>query len=215
MGLVHIPRTFAAAIKGGIQRYRCPLSDDAKSLVGIGLNNPPHIYSARAGIFDVDVMFHMNNASYLNHAELARWQWSSYRGTLFDSFRASTYFIVSGYMVRFRREIPPLKRFDIETRLGAIDDRNLWVYQTFHHNGSGKVMCQILTKAVMVKEGKVLNPRTWAEDNIPAAAKDDIIDDLVLASNNIESIFDEKATQFTNLEEVMRRSANNHDDKVS
>jgi len=77
----------------------------------------------------VDVMFHMNNASYLNHAELARWQWSSYRGTLFDSFRASTYFIVSGYMVRFRREIPPLRRFEIETRLGAIDDRNLWVYQ--------------------------------------------------------------------------------------
>ena len=74
-------------------------------------------------------------------------------------------------------------------------------------------MCQILTKAVMVKEGKVLNPRTWAEDNIPAAAKDEV-NDLVLASNDIESIFDEKATQFTNLEEVMRRSANNHDDNI-
>jgi len=32
MGLVHIPRTFAAAIKGSIQRYRCPLSEDAKML---------------------------------------------------------------------------------------------------------------------------------------------------------------------------------------
>jgi len=214
MGLVHIPRTFAAAIKGSIQRYRCPLDDATKSLVGIG-KHPPHIYSARAGIFDVDVMFHMNNASYLNHAELARWQWSAYRGTLFDSFRESTYFIVSGYMVRFRREIPPMTRFAIETRLGAIDDRNLWVYQTFHNgNGSGKVMCQILTKAVMVKEGKVLNPRTWAEDNIPVSAKDDI-DYLVLASNDIESIFDEKAAQFTNLEEVMRRSAANYDDRVS
>ena len=33
--------------RGTIKRQLSPLSDDEKSLVGIGLNNPPHVYTSR------------------------------------------------------------------------------------------------------------------------------------------------------------------------
>lgn len=85
MGIVHIPRTIAAIVRGITKRRLSPLSEKEKSLVGVGINNPPHIYTSRAGLFDVDLMFHMNNASYLTHAELARWEWTAFGGTLIES----------------------------------------------------------------------------------------------------------------------------------
>lgn len=211
MGIVHIPRTAAAIIRGMAKRRLSPLTKQEKSLVGLGAN-PPHIYSSRAGLFDVDLMMHMNNASYLTHAELARWEWTAFSGLLPASLKTKSYFIVTASILRFRREIAPLKKFEIETRGGKIDDRNLWVYQTFHSpNSNGersKVLCQVFTQGVMTNKGKVINPREWLADNLPSAK--DALDGLTEAP-----LFDEKATQFTKLEDTLRRSAALHDDKVT
>ena len=84
-------------------------------------------------------MFYMNNVSYLTHAELARWEWSSFGGILDANLRSRSYFIVTASMIRFRREIPPLRWFDIETRIGGVDERNLWVYQTFHNSNDASI----------------------------------------------------------------------------
>ena len=173
--------------------------------------------SCLAHIFDVDLMFHMNYASYLTHAELARWEYSAFNGTLASSFRDRSFFIVTASMIRFRREVPPLKRFDIETRLLGIDDKNLWVYQTFHNNNGnerGKVLAQVLTQAAIAKGGKVINPRSWVEQNFPAAK--DELDDLSIgySKDGVDSIFDEKVMQFTHLEQVLRQSAASYDEKV-
>ncbi len=215
MGIVHIPRTIAAIVKGMVKRRLSPLSDTEKSSIGVGLKNPPHIYSSRAGLFDVDLMFHMNNASYLTHAELARWEWTAFGGTLAESFNSASPFIVSASFIRFRREVPPLKKFDIETRLVNIDDRHLWVYQTFHlskGNERGKILAQVFTQGVVTNNGKVINPISFFEKAVPLAK--DTLDDLSATSNGTESIFDEKADRFLQLEDVLRRSANLHDEKV-
>lgn len=216
MGIVHIPRTAAAVAKGLIKRYQSPLPEQAKSLIGIGSKNPPHIYSSRAGLFDVDLMFHMNNASYLTHAELARWEWTAFGGTLAANLKTKSYFIVTASMIRWRREIAPFQKFEIETRLGAVDDRNLWIYQTFHHSKDeerGKVMAQVFTQGVVTKGRKVINPRAWIEENVPAAK--DAIDDLSSTSDEITSLFDEKSSRFIHLEDALRRTAALHDDKVA
>ncbi|KAL7529073.1 hypothetical protein ACHAXR_002783 [Thalassiosira sp. AJA248-18] len=216
MGIVHIPRTAAATFRGLTKRRLSPLSDREKSLVGIGTRHPPHVYSSRAGLFDVDLMFHMNNASYLTHAELARWEWSAFGGVLTECLRTKSWFIVTASMIRFRREIAPMKKFEIETRLGGLDDRNLWVYQTFHHsknsNERGKVLAQVLTQAVIVRDKQVINPRSWIEDTVPAAK--DNLDSLTTSSGEVESLFDEKSTRFMHLEDSLRRSAAIHDDQV-
>lgn len=233
MGIIHIPRTIAASVRGAVKRRLSPLSDQEISLVGI---SQPHIYSSRAGIFDVDLMGHMNNAAYLQHAELARWEWSAFGGSLSQAIKTKSFFIVTASIIRYRREIVPLKKFDIETRLVGLDDRNLWVYQTFHHHINkdkkqeeldgdkkqekldgptrGKILAQILTQAVIAKTGKgVINPRTWLEDNsmYSSSALDRIMNQN---GENMETIFDEKAKRFTHLEDVLKRSAASYDQKV-
>ena len=211
MGIVHIPRTIAAIAKGTVRRLQSPLCDQAKALTGIGPNNPPYIYSSRAGLFDVDIMGHMNNASYLTHAELARWEWTAFNGMLSSGMRDKAFFIVGAATVRFRREVVPLKKFDIETRLFSIDDRNLWAYQTFHYhineNERGKVLAQLLIQAVMTQNGKVINPRTYLQSVLP-------IEDAFKDMNAVESIFDEKTERFTDLEDVLKRSAALRDEDV-
>ncbi|KAL7521382.1 hypothetical protein ACHAWX_006053 [Stephanocyclus meneghinianus] len=222
MGIVHIPRTFAAIAKGYWKRRTSPLSDREKSLVGLGFQQPPYVYTSRAGLFDVDVMFHMNNASYLTHAELARWEWSSFGGILDANLKSRSYFIVTASMIRFRREIPPLRRFDIETRIGGMDERNLWVYQTFHNsnegpsengtsNERGKILAQVFTQAVITKKGKVINPRGWIEDHFPATKE--YLDDLSVSGGDDASLFDEKAARFKHLEEALRQSAAIYDEE--
>ncbi|EED94502.1 predicted protein [Thalassiosira pseudonana CCMP1335] len=217
MGLVHLPRTAFAVARGYMKRQISPLSDSEKSLVGLGFQHPPHVYSSHAGLFDVDIMLHMNNASYLTHAELARWEWSAFGGTLDANLKSKSFFIVTASMIRFRREIAPLKRFYIETRLGGIDDRNLWAYQTFHHAGKsdnerGKILAQILTQAVITKNGKVINPRDWVEEHFPVSKS--VLDDLTTTSSDAESLFGEKASRFKHLEEVMRESASVYDEST-
>lgn len=100
--------------------------------------------------------------------------------------------------------------------MGGLDDRNLWVYQTFHHsknsNERGKVLAQVFTQAVIVRDKEVINPRSWIEDTVPVA-KDDL-DDLT-TSGEVESLFDEKSTRFMHLEDSLRRSAAIHDDQVT
>lgn len=226
MGIIHIPRTIAASVRGAVKRRLSPLSDQEISSVGI---SQPHIYSSRAGIFDVDLMGHMNNAAYLQHAELARWEWSAFGGSLAHAINTKSFFIVTASIIRYRREIVPLKRFDIETRLVGLDDRNLWVYQTFHHHINsnkdknqeeldgptrGKILAQILTQAVIAKTGKgVINPRTWLEENsmYSSSALDGIMNQN---GEDMETEFDEKAKRFTHLEEILKRSAAGYDEKV-
>ena len=221
MGIVHIPRTAAAVAKGYIKRRMSPLSDHEKSLIGLGFQQPPYVYSARAGLFDVDVMLHMNNASYLTHAELARWEWSAFGGALEANIRSQSFFIVTASMIRFRREIPPLRKFYIETRIGGIDERNLWCYQTFHNssdssdktgsNERGKILAQVLMQAVVTKRGKVINPRGWIEEHFPATKE--TLDSLSVPSKEAASLFDEKAARFKHLEEALRQSASLYDEK--
>ena len=73
MGLIHIPRVLANAARGFFRR------GEHSPTMGI---TTPHIYQARAGIWDVDIYAHMNNAAFLTHSELARWQLSASGGLL-------------------------------------------------------------------------------------------------------------------------------------
>ncbi len=88
----------------------------------------PHVHRARAGIFDVDYLGHMNNASSLTHAEYARWEMTATNGALQAMYKTNTHFMVASSAVRFRRQDRPVFRsFEIQSVLGGIDERNFWM----------------------------------------------------------------------------------------
>jgi acyl-CoA thioesterase FadM len=119
MGLIHTPRTIAAIARGLWK----------PEMKGVGFHpSIPHIYESRVGVLDADYMGHMNNASTLTHAELARWEMTATSGALNTMYRTNTHFMVASSAVRYRREVRPIfRKFQIETVVGGIDDRNIWM----------------------------------------------------------------------------------------
>lgn len=71
MGLVHTPRVIFTIAKGLLTgKGKLSRNIPTNSVLGVGDNF--HSYQARAGVFDVDYLGHMNNASFLAHCEMAR-----------------------------------------------------------------------------------------------------------------------------------------------
>ena len=110
MVLVQVPRVLTACARGYLKRWRMPTTTTTTSAtkatqgeeaesnpVPVGLDrNNPHLYYSRAGLFDVDIYNHMNNAAYLTHAELARWEWSATTGFLDSQVKSQSAFVFGG-----------------------------------------------------------------------------------------------------------------------
>lgn len=182
MAIIHTPRTLAAIARGMIKRRRAlAATDGAPRFVGFG---PPrggseddgkritaaaddddnaHVYRSRPSVlWDVDYLGHMNNACYLTHAEYARWEWYAENGGLSAMYENGMHFVATQTAVRFRREIRVRDRFEIRTRMEAIDDRHIWIQHTFRSGGGsgGRILAQVLLQAVVVKDRRVVPPTT-------------------------------------------------------
>jgi acyl-CoA thioesterase FadM len=121
--IIHSPRVIASIVKGLWKR------SPENKYIGFLPGNPPHVYTARAGLFDVDYLGHMNNASSLTHAEYARWEMTATNGALQTMYNTNTHFMVASTAIRFRRQVRPIFRtFQVQTTLGGIDERNFWMY---------------------------------------------------------------------------------------
>ena len=216
MGLLHIPRSLLACARGYYRRKVAPAAAAAGEDIAIGISpSHPHTYDGRVGIFDIDGYAHMNNAAYLTHAELARWQMSAENGSLDNMLNQKIAFIVTGQAIRYRREIGPLfKAFRISTFVSGIDDRNLWLYHTFHNpeagsgSGGGKnklgpPLAQILLQSVVTKNGKVMRPSKYLADVY--GANEDTIDKLTKMHE--DELLVRKKFQFGELESILRESA--------
>lgn len=207
MGLVHTPRVLFSLVKGLVKRRMYPEPN-------VGLGDVPHIYSARAGLFDVDYLGHLNNAAYLNHAELARWEMTAYNGLLTAMMKNNVAFMVAGSVVRYRREIRPIFcRFQIETTVAGLDDtNNIWIMQNFRYpaKGQDRVLAQVLIRGIAVQDRKVIDPRHLFV-NLCGMDKN-IVDKLIMpnVSNEAIEILLEK---YADLEDQFRQVAALDDEK--
>lgn len=149
--LIHLPRVALAIMRGRAQRARAP--------VGVGFRSP-HVYSARAGpLFDVDGFGHMNNAAYLTHCELARWELTAASGLLEYSIRERCAFIVGSTALSYKREIKPFQRFEIRSQLVDHDDKWMTIAHEFVAPESGEILAMTVCRAVMKQRGGTLSPR--------------------------------------------------------
>lgn len=151
--LIHVPRVALAILRGRAQR--------ARSAAGEGWGfTKPHVYSARAGpLFDIDGLGHMNNAAYLVHCELARWELTAASGVLDYAMEQRAAFIVGMTAVQYRREIRPLQRFEIHSQLVASDDKWMTIAHEFRPPGGGDILAVAVCRAVLKQRGRTCSPR--------------------------------------------------------
>lgn len=206
MVLLTTPRT-AFSIGKGLLKRRASGSETAAALSGIGLDNP-YVYTARAGLFDVDFLGHMNNAMYLSHAELARWEWTAYNGMLSAMTKKNLHFLVKGSCIRYRQEIRPLFRhFQVDSCIAGLDEKHLWMTQKFRYSSDDRVRAQVMLQGVAVKGRHVLNPSVFLKD---IGMDADIVDSLILP--NVPNATVETMLEcYSALEEAMRAEASEDD----
>ena len=207
MGLIHTPRVIFSIAKGLLARSR-QSNQQQSSRLFVGLGDNIHSYYARAGLFDVDYLGHLNNAAYLNHAEMARWELSAENG-LFESLaKTGATFLVANTTIRYRREIRPLFRtFQIDSNIVAMNDRYLWILHNFRYpiQGRSRVRAQIILKGVIAhrKEG-VLNPTTFLKDT--CGFDIDQVDGATLPELGNETV-EHMLERFSSLEYSLREAA--------
>jgi len=112
------------------------------------------VIESRAGLRDIDVFLEFNNARYLTHMELARWEFA-YRTGFLRLMREHKWGVaVGGASIRFRRRIPFLSRFTLTTRMLCHDERWFYFLQETHR---GERICSsaLMKIGITSKEGLV------------------------------------------------------------
>jgi acyl-CoA thioesterase FadM len=205
MGLIHTPRTIAALIKG-YTRART-----ATPAVGIGPDHP-YIYQARAGLWDVDYLGHMNNAAFLTHAELARWELTAVNGLLPVMMRHQVNFFVTAAAVRYRQQIRPVfRKFQVDTYMAGLDEKSFWFLQTFRYpqeEGDSRARGHVVIKGSPIQNGQVMDARDFLKTKM--GVDSDLIDRITLpdiGDTSVESMID----RFTALEGSLRTIASEDD----
>ena len=162
-------------------------------------------------MFDVDYLGHMNNAMYLSHAELARWEWTAYNGMLSAMTKKNIHFLVKGSCIRYRQEIRPIFRhFQIDSSIAGLDDKHFWIMQKFRYSSQDRIRCQILVQGVAVKGREVLNPAMFLKD---IGMNSDLVDSLILPRVPNPTV-EEMLERYAALEDAMRVDASHDDNQL-
>ena len=108
----------------------------------------------RPGITDIDIFMELNNARYFNLMELGRWDYS-YRVGFVGLMRRNKWGLaVGGASIRYRRRIPYLKKFTLNTEMICHDGR--WFYFLQETYIGDKICSSALIKAgVTSRDGLV------------------------------------------------------------
>lgn len=222
MGLVHTPRTLHSIGRALLQRRKLlqeqATSGDSGKLLSLSGFGPtrPHIYQARAGLFDVDYLGHMNNAAYLTHAEFARWEWIAVNGNLFTMIQKQFNFVVASTAIRYRREVRPVfRRFQVETYLAGLDERNIWIMHNFRYptEDRDRVRAQMIVQGVAIQGRSVIDPKTLFQEFL--GMDEDIVRELTLPRiehDDIDATLLDMMEKYNALEKSMRAAASKDDE---
>lgn len=101
---------------------------------------------------DIDFYGHANNGSYLTLMDVGRYQLALRTGLYRWMLRNNGWPVLGGAVVRFRREVRLMARFELVTRLRGWKDRWFFIDQRFEKDGC--VHASAIHKAVMRRRGK-------------------------------------------------------------
>ncbi|HEX6059942.1 MAG TPA: thioesterase family protein [Gemmatimonadaceae bacterium] len=103
---------------------------------------------------DVDANLHMNNGRYLSIMDLGRFDLTVRNGLLRATLRRGWRPVVGSVVIRYRRSLDPLQRYELRTRAVCWDEK--WIYLEQRFERGGEVAAIGLVKALFVgKSGSV------------------------------------------------------------
>lgn len=107
-----------------------------------------------------DALGHVNNARYLDLMGSGRFEWLARLGLLRHMIFNGYSFIVGGVQGLYRRPIPRLAPFSLETRAVFFDDKWACFEQTFFldHDRQGKIAARMLTRGRIHQRGRPVHP---------------------------------------------------------
>lgn len=150
-----VARAFYNAVTGLLTRrsvVRGELRARAKAINELGLVRP-HVWKGVSGLLDLDINLHMNNASYVYVAELARWNLSGLNGLLGVAWEKKLVFLLASQHFLYRAPIPPFTRYQVVTQVDSIDEKFMYMRQTFQRPETSKkprkVYCEATVKAII------------------------------------------------------------------
>ena len=119
--------------------------------------------TARCALADVDAFWHMNNAMYFRHAELARWELSSRSGLLQAALRNKWMFLAVAQEAVYHRPLPPLSQFHVVTCMVPRNDKYIDFTHVFQSLDGSTTFCTAEVRAVVKKTsgkeaGKTVRP---------------------------------------------------------
>ncbi|KAA6403426.1 MAG: hypothetical protein EZS28_001054 [Streblomastix strix] len=124
---------------------------------------------SRARLSDIDMFMHINNASYFRVAEFARWTWTyeSILGKILSEQKV--YPLMTLATARYRRPIRLWQKYEIHLRLIEIDDKAMYIHQTFYSGKSKQFAASIVFKYSFVQksDNKTINPRQISAKYVP------------------------------------------------
>ena len=103
---------------------------------------------------DLDLNGHLTNSRYFALMDAARYDMVIRSGT-YDVWRKNGWFpVVASQRIRFRRSLRPWAKYIIRTRTLGVDERNLYIAQSFERQG---VVCAEATirATILSKNGRV------------------------------------------------------------
>ncbi|PKU25317.1 thioesterase family protein [Telmatospirillum siberiense] len=110
---------------------------------------------------DIDINLHMNNARYLAMMDLGRWDFILRSGLWRHVLKEKLQPVIGGAIVRFRRPLPPFRRFVLKTRQITWDDRWLYLEQTIESDGM--LICSAQVRAAFLRGSATVPPARIAE----------------------------------------------------
>lgn len=100
---------------------------------------------------DVDANLHMNNGRYLSIMDLGRFDLTVRNGLLRATLRRGWRPVVGSVVIRYRRSLDPLQRYELRTRAVCWDEK--WIYLEQRFERGGEVAAIGLVKALFVGKG--------------------------------------------------------------
>jgi acyl-CoA thioesterase FadM len=129
-------------------------------------------------LVDLDLNLHMNNGRYLALMDLGRGDWMIRSGAWRLIRRERMTPVVAGCMVRYRRSLRPLQRFELRTRLLGWDQRWVYVEQVMESNEG--VACLAVVRTGFLRDGHLVSPAEMVQKlnvtSVPPALPDWVAD---------------------------------------